>query len=67
MTLDGIFEVFNLFNRSNFTNVNNVFGTGSYPAQSGADVRPVHAGGAAAADTAGAEAGVLVDEPCWMP
>ena len=32
MSVDGIFEVFNLFNRSNFTAVNNVFGTGSYPA-----------------------------------
>jgi hypothetical protein len=33
LTLDGIFEVFNLFNRANYTSVNNVFGTGSYPAQ----------------------------------
>ncbi len=32
MNVDGIFEVFNLFNRSNYTAVNNVFGTGSYPA-----------------------------------
>ena len=32
MSVDGIFEVFNLFNRSNYTAVNNVFGTGSYPA-----------------------------------
>ena len=32
MSIDGIFEVFNLFNRSNYTAVNNVFGTGSYPA-----------------------------------
>jgi hypothetical protein len=32
MSLDWIFEVFNLFNRSNYTAVNNVFGTGSYPA-----------------------------------
>jgi hypothetical protein len=32
MYVDGIFEVFNLFNRSNYVNVNNVFGTGSYPA-----------------------------------
>jgi hypothetical protein len=32
-TLDGIFEVFNLFDRANYTAVNNVFGTGSYPAQ----------------------------------
>ena len=31
-SVDGIFEVFNLFNRSNYTAVNNVFGTGSYPA-----------------------------------
>jgi hypothetical protein len=30
--VDAIFEVFNLFNRSNYTEVNNVFGTGSYPA-----------------------------------
>jgi hypothetical protein len=32
VTVDGIFEVFNLFNRTNYTAVNNVFGTGSYPA-----------------------------------
>ena len=32
MSIDGIFEVFNLFNRSNYIAVNNVFGTGSYPA-----------------------------------
>ena len=32
VSVDGIFEVFNLFNRSNYTAVNNVFGTGSYPA-----------------------------------
>ena len=31
-SIDGIFEVFNLFNRSSYTAVNNVFGTGSYPA-----------------------------------
>ena len=31
--VDLIFEVFNLFNRANFTAANNVFGTGSYPAQ----------------------------------
>jgi hypothetical protein len=30
--LDGIFEVFNLFNRTNYTEINNVFGTGAYPA-----------------------------------
>jgi hypothetical protein len=30
--IDGIFEVFNLFNRTNFTEINNVFGTGAYPA-----------------------------------
>ncbi|HUE88583.1 MAG TPA: carboxypeptidase regulatory-like domain-containing protein [Vicinamibacterales bacterium] len=30
--LDGIFEVFNLFNRTNFTEINNIFGTGAYPA-----------------------------------
>ena len=30
--VDGIVEVFNVFNRSNYTAVNNVFGTGSYPA-----------------------------------
>ncbi len=32
INVDGIFEVFNVFNRSNYTDVNNVFGTGSYPA-----------------------------------
>jgi hypothetical protein len=30
--LDGIFEVFNLFNRTNYTEINNIFGTGAYPA-----------------------------------
>lgn len=25
-------EVFNLFNRTDFTDVNNIFGTGAYPA-----------------------------------
>jgi hypothetical protein len=30
--LDGIFEVFNLFNRTNYTDINNIFGTGAYPA-----------------------------------
>ena len=30
--LDGIFEVFNLLNRTNYTDVNNIFGTGRYPA-----------------------------------
>ncbi len=30
--LDGIFEVFNLFNRTNSTEINNIFGTGAYPA-----------------------------------
>jgi hypothetical protein len=32
VSVDGILEVFNLFNRSNYTAVNNVFGTGAYPA-----------------------------------
>lgn len=32
VAVDGIFEVFNLFNRANFTELNNVFGTGAYPA-----------------------------------
>jgi hypothetical protein len=31
-SIDGIFEVFNLFNRTNFTEINNIFGTGAYPA-----------------------------------
>lgn len=30
--LEAMIEVFNLFNRTNFTDVNNVFGTGPYPA-----------------------------------
>jgi Carboxypeptidase regulatory-like domain/TonB-dependent Receptor Plug Domain len=30
--LDGIFEVFNLFNLTNYTEINNIFGTGAYPA-----------------------------------
>ena len=30
--LDGIFEVFNLLNRTNYTDINNIFGTGRYPA-----------------------------------
>ena len=30
--IDGIFEVFNLFNRTNYTEINNIFGTGAYPA-----------------------------------
>ena len=30
--MDAILEVFNLFNRTNFTDVNNIFGTGAYPA-----------------------------------
>ncbi len=32
ISLDGIFEVFNLLNRTNFTEINNIFGTGAYPA-----------------------------------
>ena len=32
VSVDGILEVFNLFNRTNFTDVNNIFGTGAYPA-----------------------------------
>ena len=32
VSAEGIFEVFNLFDRANFTSVNNVFGTGAYPA-----------------------------------
>jgi carboxypeptidase family protein len=32
LSIDGIFEVFNLFNRTNFTEINNIFGTGAYPA-----------------------------------
>ena len=31
-SVDGIFEVFNLFNRTNYTEINNIFGTGAYPA-----------------------------------
>ena len=31
-SIDAIFEVFNLFNRANFTDINNIFGTGAYPA-----------------------------------
>lgn len=30
--VEGIFEIFNLFNRTNFTEINNIFGTGAYPA-----------------------------------
>ena len=30
--VEGLFEVFNLFNRTNFVEVNNIFGTGAYPA-----------------------------------
>jgi hypothetical protein len=30
--VEGIFEIFNLFNRTNYTAVNNVWGTGAYPA-----------------------------------
>lgn len=30
--VDAIVEVFNLFNRTNYTDINNVFGTGAYPA-----------------------------------
>ena len=61
MSFDGIFEVFNLFNRSNYTAVNNIFGTGAYPTTPAADVRPVHAGRAAAAGAAGDEDRVLGD------
>jgi hypothetical protein len=32
VNVDATFEVFNLFNTTNFTEVNNIFGTGSYPA-----------------------------------
>ena len=31
-SIDVIVEVFNLFNRANFVDVNNIFGTGAYPA-----------------------------------
>jgi hypothetical protein len=31
-TLDLMFEAFNLFNTTTYTNVDNVFGTGAYPA-----------------------------------
>jgi hypothetical protein len=31
-TIEPMVEVFNLFNRANFTDVNNVFGTGAFPA-----------------------------------
>jgi hypothetical protein len=31
-SVDAIVEVFNLFNRVNFVDVNNIFGTGAYPA-----------------------------------
>jgi hypothetical protein len=31
-SVDGIFEIFNLTNRTNYTDVNNIFGTGAYPA-----------------------------------
>jgi Carboxypeptidase regulatory-like domain/TonB dependent receptor-like, beta-barrel/TonB-dependent Receptor Plug Domain len=31
-SVDGLFEVFNLFNRTNYTEINNIFGTGAYPA-----------------------------------
>jgi Carboxypeptidase regulatory-like domain/TonB dependent receptor-like, beta-barrel len=30
--IEGLFEVFNLFNRTNYTEINNIFGTGAYPA-----------------------------------
>lgn len=30
--VEGLFEVFNLFNRTNFVEINNIFGTGAYPA-----------------------------------
>src|SRR4030095_545143 len=32
VNVEATFEVFNLFNTTNFTEVNNIFGTGSYPA-----------------------------------
>ena len=32
VNVDAIFEVFNLFNRTNFVGVQNIFGTGVYPA-----------------------------------
>jgi outer membrane receptor for Fe3+-dicitrate len=31
-SVEGMFEVFNLFNRTNYTDINNIFGTGAYPA-----------------------------------
>jgi hypothetical protein len=31
-SVDAIVDIFNLFNRANFTDVNNIFGTGAYPA-----------------------------------
>jgi hypothetical protein len=31
-TVEGMFEIFNLFDKANYTAVNNVWGTGSYPA-----------------------------------
>jgi hypothetical protein len=33
MAVEGIFEVFNLFNRANFSEINNIFGSGAFPAQ----------------------------------
>jgi len=32
VSVDGIFEVFNLLDRTNFIEINNIFGTGAYPA-----------------------------------
>ena len=43
-SVEAIFEVFNLFNRTNYTEINNIFGTGAYPASPLPDVRAVHAG-----------------------
>jgi hypothetical protein len=32
LRFDAVFEVFNALNRTNFTEINQVFGSGSYPA-----------------------------------
>ena len=63
VSVDGIFEVFNLFNRSNYTAVNNVFGTGSYPASPAPTFGQFTQAAAAAAGAAGGETGVLSPEP----
>ena len=60
MTIDAIFEVFNLFNRSNFTVDQQRVRHGLVSRKPRPDVRPVHAGRAAAASAGGAEAGVLI-------